>query len=356
MFKEIYEQPNAVAATLAGRVVNGVLNMAASPFTAYEAKQISRIELLACGTSWHAALVGSYWIEQLTRIPCHATVASEFRYRDPALDRNVLAVAISQSGETADTLAALRQCKQSNTMVLAIANVAGSTLIREAGRSLLTRCGSEIGVASTKAFMGQLVALYLLALYLGAHRQAVGSDVLGRWTRELSSLPDKIAEALACEPQVRRIAARFQDRAHFLFLGRHLNFPIALEGALKLKEISYIHAEGYPAGEMKHGPIALIDAKMPVVALVTASHVYDKMFSNLEEVRSRHGEIISIATRGDKRIAAKSSEVVFLPEAPEELGPMLNVIPLQLLAYHVAVLRGCDVDQPRNLAKSVTVE
>jgi len=312
--------------------------------------------LIACGTSWHAGLVGSYWIEKLTGIPCQADIASEFRYRNPPLNKGTLVVAVSQSGETADTLAAVRQAKKSGSPVIAVANVVGSTLVRDAMGCLLTHCGPEIGVASTKAFMGQLVVLNLLGLHLAHLRKSVTSHQLATLAHDLARLPEWIEETMACEPQVKSVAEKYFDHPNFLYLGRHLNYPIALEGALKLKEISYLHAEGYPAGEMKHGPIALIDDKMPVVAIATPSMVYEKVISNIEEARSRQGKVIAIAGKGDHHAIEKAADVISVPVVPEDLSPMINIIPLQLLSYHIAVLRGCDVDKPRNLAKSVTVE
>ena len=283
-------------------------------------------------------------------------IASEFRYRDPMLEPNTLVVAISQSGETADTLAAIRLAKQKGAYVLAIANVVGSTLTRDANGYIMTHCGPEIGVASTKAFTGQLVALNLLVLFMSQIKRTMNSKQIKEMADNLAHLSQWVTETLKCEKSISTIAKAYHKRSHFLYLGRNVNYPIALEGALKLKEISYIHAEGYPAGEMKHGPIALIDENMPVVAIVTKSKVYEKMLSNVEEARSRGANVIAVATEGDKNIKKKAAHVIYVPNVPEEFSPVINVIPLQILAYQISVLRGCDVDQPRNLAKSVTVE
>lgn len=358
MLKEIYEQPRIVEDTLRGRLrpTDSEVSLDEIPISSSDLKKLSRVRFIGCGTSWHAALVGCFWIEKYTGLPCQADVASEFRYRDPRLEPGTLVVAISQSGETADTLAAVRLAKKKDAKVLAIANVVGSSLTREAHGSILTHCGPEIGVASTKAFLGQLVALQLLMLHLARVRKTLTQKQLAAMGRELAHLPQWIKTTLECDKQVADIAAVYHRKKNFLFLGRNLNYPIAFEGALKLKEISYIHAEGYPAGEMKHGPIALIDEGLPVVVIATKSAVYEKMLSNIEEAKSRGAEIVAVATQGDKHLEEKANHVIYLPAVPEDLTPMINVIPLQLLAYHIASRLGCDVDQPRNLAKSVTVE
>ena len=358
MLKEIHEQPRVVEDTLLGRLnlESGKVHLNDANLKEAFIKKVSRIYLVACGTSWHAGLIGSFLIERFTGIPCQVEIASEFRYRNPLLEPNALIIPISQSGETADTLAAVRMAKKKGAFVLAIANVVGSTLTREANGSILTHCGPEIGVASTKAFMGQLVVLHLLTLYLARLRKSMSIREQKAMGKNLAHLSQWVTKTLMSEKEIQTLAKKFYKRSHFLYLGRNLNYPIALEGALKLKEISYIHAEGYPAGEMKHGPIALIDGQMPVVAIVTKSGVYEKMVSNVEEAKSRGAEVIAIVNKGDKLVKNKAAHTISVPEVPEELSPLINVIPLQILAYQIAVLRGCDVDQPRNLAKSVTVE
>lgn len=358
MIKEIHEQPRIVENTLLGRLNTdtGLVSLDQAGITDKEAAAISRIRFVACGTSWHASLVGSYLLEKYTGLPCQVEIASEFRYRDPLLEPGALVIAVSQSGETADTLAAARLAKKKGARVLGITNVVGSSLTREASGSLLTHCGPEIGVASTKAFMGQLVAMQLLMLYLARLQKTLNEAQLVSMGKNLVHLSQWVTSALECESHVAEVAKKYFRRKNFLYLGRNLNYPVALEGALKLKEISYIHAEGYPAGEMKHGPIALIDENLPIVAISTRSLVYDKMVSNIEEAKSRGAQVIAIATQGDKHIAEKVADVIYVPDVPEDLSPLVNVIPLQLLAYYIAVNLGCDVDQPRNLAKSVTVE
>jgi glucosamine--fructose-6-phosphate aminotransferase (isomerizing) len=311
---------------------------------------------VACGTSLHAALVGKYLVEAFARLPVEVDVASEFRYRQPVLDGRVLTVPISQSGETADTLAALREAREQGARSVAICNVVGSSVAREADGVLYTRAGIEIGVASTKAFTAQLTALILLALKLGLARGFADRALVRTVLKGLGDMPDLMAGVLAQNETIRAVAARFAASRDCLYLGRGLHYPLALEGALKLKEIAYIHAEGYPAGEMKHGPIALIDERMPVVAIAPRGPTYEKMASNIEEVKARDGIVIAVATAGDSEIGAQADVVLPLPPALYWLQPLLVALPLQLLAYHVAVLRGCDVDQPRNLAKSVTVE
>ena len=317
---------------------------------------LNRLCLVACGTSWHAALVGKYLVEEFARLPVEVDIASEFRYRRPIVDSRVLTVPISQSGETADTLAALREARERGSRVVAICNTVGSSMARASGGVIYTRAGIEIGVASTKAFTAQLTAVTLLALKLGLARgfldQASVRDVIkGLW-----EAPDLMAGILRRSDEIREVAARFSESRDFLYLGRGIHYPLALEGALKLKEISYIHAEGYPAGEMKHGPIALIDQRMPVVAIAPRGPTYEKMMSNIEEVKARDGIVLAVATEGDDEIGGKADLVIPIPPAMSWIQPLLVALPLQLLAYHLAVLRGCDVDQPRNLAKSVTVE
>jgi glucosamine--fructose-6-phosphate aminotransferase (isomerizing) len=321
---------------------------------------VQRITILACGTSWHAALVGKFMIEQLARVPVEVDYGSEYRYRAPIVTSNMLAVVITQSGETADTLAALREAKKEGAGSIAICNVVGSMATRETDGTIYTHAGPEIGVASTKAFTSQLVALYLLALRLGQARGTLSLDSSKPHIEALLQLPHLLEQTLKVAPDVEKIAARLHNRTDFLYLGRGINYPIALEGALKLKEISYIHAEGYPAGEMKHGPIALIDEHMPVVTIAPHDGVFEKMIGNMQEVKARGGSVIALTTRGDDKLRSilDSSRdfVIDLPQAPELLTPIVMVLPLQLLAYDIAVRRGCDVDQPRNLAKSVTVE
>jgi glucosamine--fructose-6-phosphate aminotransferase (isomerizing) len=358
MLKEIFEQPEAVRNTVRERLdVEGRdIRIPELGLKDRELVGLNRLCFVACGSSWHAALVGKYLVEAFARLPVEVDIASEFRYRHPVLDSRVLTVPISQSGETADTLAALREARDRGSRAVAICNVVGSSLAREADGVVYTRAGIEIGVASTKAFTAQLVAVTLLALKLGLGRDLADPALVRQVAKGLWELPDLMAIVLRQSDAIRRIAERFVDRDHFLYLGRGLHYPLALEGALKLKEISYIHAEGYPAGEMKHGPIALIDQRMPVVAIVPRGSTYDKMTSNLEEVKARDGVVIAVAMEGDEAIEAKADFVIPVPPSLEWLQPVLIALTLQLLAYHVGVLRGCDVDQPRNLAKSVTVE
>jgi glutamine---fructose-6-phosphate transaminase (isomerizing) len=362
MLKEIFEQPTAVRETILGRVSQdtGLVFLDEMSLTDDDLRSIDKVQLLACGTSWHAGLVGKFLIEQLAGIPTEVDYGSEFRYRRPIVNERTLTVVITQSGETADTLAALREAKTKGARSLAICNVVGSMATREAEGTLYTHAGPEIGVASTKAFTCQLVALHLLAMYLGQVRGTLDETRRRAFIAELLALPHLLDEVLQTSGQVEEIAGRFYNRTDFLFLGRGINYPIALEGALKLKEISYIHAEGYPAGEMKHGPIALIDEQMPVVAIATADHVYEKMLGNIQEAKARGGSVIALASLGDATLDSvldrNTDSIISLPAMPPELAPIAIVIPLQLLAYHIAVRRGCDVDQPRNLAKSVTVE
>ncbi|HKR02601.1 MAG TPA: glutamine--fructose-6-phosphate transaminase (isomerizing) [Pyrinomonadaceae bacterium] len=366
MLKEIYEQPRAVRDTVQGRIsldtgrvfLDEMKNITESDF-----KRFTSIKIAACGTSWHAGLAGKYMIEQLARITVDVDYASEFRYRDPVLDENTLLLVISQSGETADTIAALREAKEHGSRVLAVCNVQGSMIMREADGTILTHAGPEIGVASTKAFTSQMIALYLFGLYLGQLRGVLSEDQARHHAQQLAELPVKIEHLLNESDEIEELSKEFFRSTDFLYLGRGINFPVALEGALKLKEISYIHAEGYPAGEMKHGPNALIDERLPVVFINTredgnrASEIrYEKTHSNIVEVKAREGVVLSILTEGDEMSEVVSDHVIEIPQASDLLSPILAVIPLQLLAYHIAVRRGCDVDQPRNLAKSVTVE
>jgi glucosamine--fructose-6-phosphate aminotransferase (isomerizing) len=317
--------------------------------------EIQRILFIACGTSWHAGLVAEYLIEEFARIPVEVEYASEFRYRKPVLRKGDLVFVISQSGETADTLAALREAKSQGVRVLGITNVVGSTIARETDGGVYIHAGPEIGVASTKAFTSQLAVIVLVTLLL-ARRNEMPRDEVRTYLRELERIPELVQKVLDKSDEIREIAEQYCNRTNFLYLGRGVHFPVALEGALKLKEISYIHAEGYPAAEMKHGPIALIDDQMPVVFISVRDEVYRKIISNMEEVRARKGNIIAIASEGDREVHRYASHVIYIPEASKLFAPLLTVIPLQLLAYHIAVLRGCSVDEPRNLAKSVTVE
>lgn len=357
MLKEIFEQPDSVRNTMRGRLnkdegtaVFGGLNLGPK-----ELRNVNRIVLTACGTSWHSALVGEYLFEELAHIPVEVEYASELRYRNPPMTDDTLVFAITQSGETADTLAALREMKRKGHPTLAICNVVGSTIAKEADGGVYLHAGPEIGVASTKAYTSQCVALAMLALYFGRLRHLGYSDGR-RMIEQLEALPEKLEAALQSHDRVREIAGKYAGASNFLYLGRHFNFPTALEGALKLKEISYVHAEGYPAAEMKHGPIALVDEHTPSVFVMPRGFIYDKVMSNLEEIKARGGPVIAIAEQGDDRIERIADDVVYIPQVEEWLQPVVSIIPLQLLAYHFAVLRGCDVDKPRNLAKSVTVE
>ena len=357
MLKEIHEQPQAVEDTLRGRLFplkDGVLEKEAG-LTREMLRNVKRVHFVACGTAYYAGLIGKYWAERFAKLPAHAEPASEFRYREPILTPDTLVVAISQSGETADTLAAVKLARQSGARVISICNVVGSAITRACEHNLYLHCGPEFGVASTKAFTGQLTALAVLTLHLSLALGRFDDAQARAWVDDLLKLPGLVRAALKLNGQIKEIAKRFYKKDHFLFIGRHFNYPIALEGALKLKEISYIHAEGYAAGEMKHGPIALIDDGMPVVAIVTESSVQEKIVSNIEEARARGAHLILVSTEGDGRVG-KGDAVLALPRMSEAFSPIVNVVPLQLLAYHIADLRGCDVDQPRNLAKSVTVE
>jgi glucosamine--fructose-6-phosphate aminotransferase (isomerizing) len=361
MLKEIHEQPRAINDTLAGRISldRGEVFFAPDEFPQTDAdlKSVERVYMASCGTSWHASLVGKFFLERLARVPAEVDYASEFRYRDPLVDRNTLITIVTQSGETADTLAALREAKARGARSIAVCNVMGSTATRESEGTILTHCGPEIGVASTKAFTAQLTALYLMALRIGAARGVLDRDAVRDRLTDIVHLPSLVERTLELDEAIQALARTYKDAKDFLYLGRGVNYPIALEGALKLKEISYIHAEGYPAGEMKHGPIALIDEQLPVVALAPQDAVFEKMLSNMEEVKARGGTLIVVTSEGmEKHLAGKADHVLAVPPAPEFITPALLVVPLQLLAYHIALLRGCDVDQPRNLAKSVTVE
>jgi len=358
MQKEIYEQARSVTDTIRGRVdfETGQVYLENLVLSVEAVRAIERMVIVACGTSAYAALVGKFLIERLARIPVEVDYGSEFRYRDPLLDGRTLVLAITQSGETVDTLAAMEEAREKEARLIAIVNVIGSQAARFADGVIYMHAGPEIGVASTKAFTASLVDLYLLGLYLGQARGVLAPGESQRYVSDLARLPDLVGQVLDNGHEYEDFAAQFFRRRHFLYLGRGINYPIALEGALKLKEISYIHAEGYPAGEMKHGPIALIDEDMPVMAIVTRDSVYDKMVSQVEQVKARDGIVVALATEGDEAIAAKADHVLYVPPTPELLSPVVNVVPLQLFAYHMAVRAGRDVDQPRNLAKSVTVE
>jgi glucosamine--fructose-6-phosphate aminotransferase (isomerizing) len=357
MLKEIYEQPEALENALRGRLddTDATAHFGGLNLSTQQLREVDRIILTACGTSYHAALVGEYLLEEFARIPVEVEYASEFRYRNPPMDRNTIVIALTQSGETADTLAALRESKRKGHPTLALCNVVGSSIAREADGGVYLHAGPEIGVASTKAFSNQVAVLATLALYFGRLRHLSHLQGL-QYIRDLQQMPAMIRQALRCHDQVKEIAARYADVSNFLYLGRQYQYPIALEGALKLKEISYIHAEGYPAAEMKHGPIALVDEQTPSVFLMPRGPIFDKVMSNLMEVKARRGPVIAIVNEGEEEVSAFADEVIEVPEVPEYLQPLVTVVPLQLLAYHIALLRGCDVDKPRNLAKSVTVE
>ncbi len=358
MLKEIHEQPQSILDTLRGRYSRetGEADLPEIGLTPEEFAAVGQIWIVACGTSWHAGLVGKYLFEEMVRTPVQVDIASEFRYRDPLVRKDDLFITISQSGETADTLAAAREAKEKGARVVSIVNVVGSTLARESDGVLYTHCGPEIGVASTKAFTAQLTALYLLALHLGRVRGVLSAADGKAWLDRLVTLPALVKGLLGREAELVAIAKRYYTKRNFLYLGRGINYPIALEGALKLKEISYIHAEGYAAGEMKHGPIALIDKDMPVVVLAPRDRLYEKTVSNLMEVKARHAPVIAFVAEGERELGRTADAVFTIPDVHPLLSPILFTVPLQLLAYHIAVLRGADVDQPRNLAKSVTVE
>ena len=365
MLKEIYEQPRAVRDTTLGRVSQdtGHVFFDEMEITEAEFRAVKKINIAACGTSWHAGQAGKFMIESLARVPVEVDYASEWRYRDPILDPDTITLLISQSGETADTIAAQREAKAKGSKTIAICNVVGSMITRESAGTIYTHAGPEIGVASTKAFTAQLTALYLFALYLAQLRGAVTAEQAKDAVQELTRIPGKLEHLLTHEEECEHLAKQYVRAQDFLFLGGGIHYPIALEGALKLKEVSYIHAEGYPAGEMKHGPNALIDENLPVVIVATrdlndsgSSVRYEKTLSNLKEVKARSGIVIALATEGDEEIKEAADHVIYIPPAPETLLSILEILPMQLLAYHIAIRRGCDVDQPRNLAKSVTVE
>ncbi|MCU0770691.1 MAG: glutamine--fructose-6-phosphate transaminase (isomerizing) [Verrucomicrobia bacterium] len=357
MLKEIFEQPQSVRNTLRGRLnfEEATAKLGGLNLTPAELRAVDRIVIPSCGTSWHAALVGEYLFEDLAHVPVEVEYASEFRYRNAPIEKNTLTLVISQSGETADTLAGLRESRRRGHKVLGIVNAVGSTIARESDGGVYLHAGPEIGVASTKAFTSQVTVLVLMAVLMGRIRMMSSRQGL-QILKALEQIPPQMEQVLALDDQIKKIALKYAQAEDFFFLGRQYSYPVALEGALKLKEISYIHAEGHPAAEMKHGPIALIDEKTPTVFLAPSDSLYEKTFSNLEEIKARQGPIIALATEGNKRIASRVDDVIYLPPVLEQLWPLLAVIPLQLLAYHIAVARGCDVDKPRNLAKSVTVE
>ncbi|WP_306349647.1 glutamine--fructose-6-phosphate transaminase (isomerizing) [Flavobacterium sp. '19STA2R22 D10 B1'] len=358
MLKEIYEQPNVIKDTYRGRLLvnKGIVQMAGIEDNLEKFVNAQRILIVACGTSWHAGLVAEYVFEEFTRIPVEVEYASEFRYRNPIINEGDVVIAISQSGETADTLAAIKLAKEKGAFVFGVCNVVGSSISRETHAGAYTHAGPEIGVASTKAFTTQITVLTMIALRLAKAKGTLSTPDFHRYLQELELIPEKVKEALTSNDVAKQVAAVFKDATNFLYLGRGYNFPVALEGALKLKEISYIHAEGYPAAEMKHGPIALIDEHMPVVVIAPKKGHYDKVVSNIQEIKARSGKIIAVVTKGDVQVRELADYVIEIPETTDALSPLLTTIPLQLLSYHIAVMRGCNVDQPRNLAKSVTVE
>jgi len=358
MMKEIYEQPSVIKDTYRGRLLanKGIIQMSGVEDNLEKFLNAKRILIVACGTSWHAGLVAEYIIEEFSRIPVEVEYASEFRYRNPIINKDDVVIAISQSGETADTLAAIKLAKENGAFVFGVCNVVGSSISRETHAGAYTHAGPEIGVASTKAFTTQITILTLLALRLAKAKGTMNNSEYQRYLLELEIMPEKVQEALLTNEVAKQIAESYKDATNCLYLGRGYNFPVALEGALKLKEISYIHAEGYPAAEMKHGPIALIDEHMPVIVIAPNKGHYDKVVSNIQEIKSRSGKIIAVVTKGDTQVRALADHVIEIPETNEPFTPLLTTIPLQLLSYHIAVLRGCNVDQPRNLAKSVTVE
>lgn len=358
MLKEIYEQPKAIQDTYRGRLLadKGIIKMAGIDQNLEKFLNANRIIIVACGTSWHAGLVAEYIFEDMARIPVEVEYASEFRYRNPVITEKDVLIAISQSGETADTLAAIKLAKEKGAFVFGVCNVVGSSIARETHAGAYTHAGPEIGVASTKAFTTQITVLTLIALKLAQEKGTLSKSKYHECLAELEAIPTKVEKALLSNPLVEEISQTYKDSSNCLYLGRGYNFPVALEGALKLKEISYIHAEGYPAAEMKHGPIALIDEQMPVVVIATKKGHYEKVVSNIQEIKSRKGRIIAVVTEGDQTVKELADHVIEVPETSESLSPLLTTIPLQLLSYHIAVMRGCNVDQPRNLAKSVTVE
>jgi glucosamine--fructose-6-phosphate aminotransferase (isomerizing) len=357
MLKEIFEQPSSIRDVTRGRLLEeeGSARLGGITISDRDLLKIERIVITACGTSWHSALLGELMLEEMARIPVEVEYASEFRYKNPILDDRTLVIAISQSGETADTLAALREAKRRGAPTMGIVNAVGSSIARETDFGSYLHAGPEIGVASTKAFTSQVVALALFTLYLG-RRRTLSIDAGARMVRALKELPDQVEKVLELNAEALVLAEEYADVNNFLYLGRGYQFPVALEGALKLKEVSYIHAEGYPAAEMKHGPIALIDDDMPVVVLAPSDPIYPKVLSNIEEVKARKGRVIAVATEGNEAVREKVDHVIYIPATFSPILPVLSTIPLQLLAYHAALIRGCDVDQPRNLAKSVTVE
>jgi glucosamine--fructose-6-phosphate aminotransferase (isomerizing) len=358
MLKEIYEQPSVIKDTYRGRLHanEGIIQMAGVEDNLEKFLNADRILIVACGTSWHAGLVAEYIIEEFARIPVEVEYASEFRYRNPIITSKDVVIAISQSGETADTLAAIKLAKEKGAFVFGVCNVVGSSISRETHAGAYTHAGPEIGVASTKAFTTQITVLTMIALRLAKAKGTLSNSDFFRYLQELEIIPEKVQEALATNEVSKEIAAKFKDSSNCLYLGRGYNFPVALEGALKLKEISYIHAEGYPAAEMKHGPIALIDEQMPVIVIAPKQGHYDKVVSNIQEIKSRSGKIIAVVTKGDTQVKELADHVIEIPETSDALSPLITTIPLQLLSYHIAVMRNCNVDQPRNLAKSVTVE
>ena len=358
MLKEIYEQPNVIKDTYRGRLLanQGIIQMAGVEDNLEKFLNAQRILIIACGTSWHAGLVAEYIIEEFARIPVEVEYASEFRYRNPIINKGDVVIAISQSGETADSLAAIKLAKERGAFVFGVCNVVGSSISRETHAGAYTHAGPEIGVASTKAFTTQITVLTMIALRLAKAKGTLSNSDFHRYLQELEIMPEKVKEALETNDKAKEIAAKFKDATNCLYLGRGYNFPVALEGALKLKEISYIHAEGYPAAEMKHGPIALIDEQMPVIVIAPKQGHYDKVVSNIQEIKSRSGKIIAVVTKGDVQVRDLADYVIEVPDTADALSPLLTTIPLQLLSYHIAVMRGCNVDQPRNLAKSVTVE
>jgi len=358
MLKEIHEQPKVIADAMRGRMnaTEGWIRMGGINEYSNRIDKAKRFILTACGTSWHSALLGEYLIEDLARVPSEVEYASEFRYRNPIIGENDVVIALSQSGETADTLAAIEMAKDRQALIYGICNVIGSSIPRMSHAGSYTHAGPEIGVASTKAFSNQVVILTLIALQIAQSKGTISTSRLRQILYELENIPKKIEEAMKLDAQIQELAAIYKDNNNFLYLGRGYNFPVALEGALKLKEISYIHAEGYPAAEMKHGPIALIDENMPVVFLCTNASAYEKIISNIQEVKARKGRIIAVVNKVDEQIESLADHIIVVPETEEVLSPLVTIVPLQLLAYHIAILRGCNVDQPRNLAKSVTVE
>lgn len=358
MLKEIYEQPRSIIDNFRGRIRlnNAQIVMAGVDQFEHKFKNLPRILIVGCGTSWHAGLVGEYLFEEFARIPVEVEYASEFRYRNPVVNENDFVIAISQSGETADTLAAIQMAKEKGATIFGVCNVVGSSIPRATHAGAYTHAGPEIGVASTKAFTAQVTVLTLMALSIAQKRGTITQSRMRDVLTELESIPSKIEKVLQLNDYIKTIAEQYKDARNFLYLGRGYNFPVALEGALKLKEISYIHAEGYPAAEMKHGPIALIDEEMPVVVVATKDSIYEKVISNIQEVKARKGKVIAVVTEGDDKVKGMADYVIEIPEVEESLAPLVTTIPLQLLSYHIAVMRGCNVDQPRNLAKSVTVE